>query len=153
MPTYQYLCTECGARLEQVQRFTDAPLTECTACQGRLRKVYSAVGVVFKGSGFYHNDSRAKPAANGERDSKDGGKDGGESKADTGKADKTTTEAKTDGKGKSEAGGKSDRPKEGRGDRRGEGRGDRTPASTSGGSSSSRDSSPSTPASPATKSA
>lgn len=151
MPTYQYLCTECGARLEQVQRFTDAPLTECTACQGRLRKVYSAVGVVFKGSGFYHNDSRAKPAANGERDSKDSG----ESKSDTSKTDKTTTEAKTDGKGKSEAGSKGDRPKEGRGDRRGESRGDRAPAGTSGGSSSSssRDSSPSAPATPATKSA
>ena len=58
MPTYQYTCTECGESLEAVQSFTDDPLTECPACSGRLRKVFSAVGVVFKGSGFYRNDSR-----------------------------------------------------------------------------------------------
>ncbi len=59
MPTYQYACTACGEQLEAVQAFTDAPLTECPACSGRLRKVFSAVGVVFKGSGFYKTDSRA----------------------------------------------------------------------------------------------
>ncbi len=59
MPTYQYACTACGERLEAVQSFTDAPLTECPACEGALRKVFSAVGVVFKGSGFYKNDSRS----------------------------------------------------------------------------------------------
>ena len=59
MPTYQYVCTECGRELEAVQSFTDAPLTECPACHGKLRKVFSAVGVVFKGSGFYRTDSRA----------------------------------------------------------------------------------------------
>ena len=58
MPTYQYACTSCGERLEAVQKFTDAPLEVCPACQGRLRKVFSAVGVVFKGSGFYRTDSR-----------------------------------------------------------------------------------------------
>lgn len=58
MPTYQYVCTECGRDLEAVQSFTDAPLTECPACHGKLRKVFSAVGVVFKGSGFYRTDSR-----------------------------------------------------------------------------------------------
>lgn len=58
MPTYQYACTACGERLEAVQSFTDAPLTECPACSGALRKVFSAVGVVFKGSGFYKTDSR-----------------------------------------------------------------------------------------------
>ncbi len=58
MPTYQYTCTECGEPLEAVQKFTDAPLTVCTACGGRLRKVFSAVGIVFKGSGFYRTDSR-----------------------------------------------------------------------------------------------
>ncbi len=64
MPTYQYACTACGERLEAVQSFTDAPLTECPACGGALRKVFSAVGVVFKGSGFYKTDSRSsgKPA-------------------------------------------------------------------------------------------
>lgn len=60
MPTYQYACTECDERLERVQGFTDAPLSQCPVCGGRLRKVFSAVGVVFKGSGFYKNDSRGK---------------------------------------------------------------------------------------------
>ncbi|MET9426766.1 MULTISPECIES: FmdB family zinc ribbon protein [unclassified Streptomyces] len=58
MPTYQYQCTECGEGLEAVQKFTDDALTECPGCQGRLKKVFSAVGIVFKGSGFYRNDSR-----------------------------------------------------------------------------------------------
>ncbi|MGR3870530.1 FmdB family zinc ribbon protein [Streptomyces graminifolii] len=58
MPTYQYQCTECGEGLEAVQKFTDDALTECPNCGGRLKKVYSAVGIVFKGSGFYRNDSR-----------------------------------------------------------------------------------------------
>lgn len=58
MPTYQYACTDCGEQLEVVQKFTDEALTVCPACDGRLRKVYSAVGVVFKGSGFYRTDSR-----------------------------------------------------------------------------------------------
>jgi putative FmdB family regulatory protein len=59
VPTYQYACTACGHQLEAVQSFTDQPLTECPACDGRLRKLFSSVGVVFKGSGFYRNDSRA----------------------------------------------------------------------------------------------
>jgi putative FmdB family regulatory protein len=61
VPTYQYACTACSERLEVVQSFTDAPLTECAACGGALRKVFSAVGVVFKGSGFYKTDSRSAP--------------------------------------------------------------------------------------------
>ena len=63
MPTYQYRCTECGHDLEAVQKFSDAALTECPSCHGQLRKVYNAVGVVFKGSGFYRTDSRAKEGA------------------------------------------------------------------------------------------
>lgn len=59
MPTYQYACTECGHAFEQFQSFSDDSLTECPVCQGRLRKVFNAVGVVFKGSGFYRTDSRA----------------------------------------------------------------------------------------------
>src|SRR3954451_23813035 len=59
MPTYQYACTSCGERLEVVQKFSDDPLTVCPSCEGRLRKVFSAVGVVFKGSGFYKTDSRS----------------------------------------------------------------------------------------------
>ena len=59
MPTYQYACTECGNQLEAVQSFSDPALTECPNCQGRLRKVFNSVGIVFKGSGFYRNDSRS----------------------------------------------------------------------------------------------
>lgn len=58
MPTYQYACTQCEHRFEQVQSFSDASLTECPVCGGKLRKVYGSVGVVFKGSGFYRTDSR-----------------------------------------------------------------------------------------------
>ncbi|WP_316670083.1 FmdB family zinc ribbon protein [uncultured Propionibacterium sp.] len=63
MPTYQYHCNDCGNDLEVVQRFTDDALTVCPSCAGHLRKVYSAVGVVFKGSGFYATDSRSKGAS------------------------------------------------------------------------------------------
>lgn len=59
MPTYQYVCTECGGQLEAVQKFTDEPLTVHDDCGGRLRKVFSPVGIVFKGSGFYRTDSRS----------------------------------------------------------------------------------------------
>ena len=59
MPTYQYACTECGHAFEEFQSFSDDALTECPSCSGRLRKVFNAVGVVFKGSGFYRTDSRA----------------------------------------------------------------------------------------------
>jgi putative FmdB family regulatory protein len=63
VPTYQYQCTECGEGLEAVQKFTDDALTECPNCQGRLKKVFSAVGIVFKGSGFYRNDSRGSSSS------------------------------------------------------------------------------------------
>lgn len=59
MPTYQYSCTDCGHFLEVFQSFSDDALTTCPECQGRLRKVFNAVGVVFKGSGFYRTDSRS----------------------------------------------------------------------------------------------
>lgn len=67
VPTYSYACTECDDRFDVVQAFTDDALTTCERCSGRLRKLFSPVGVVFKGSGFYHNDSRAgaKAATNG----------------------------------------------------------------------------------------
>ena len=69
MPTYEYACSSCGEHLEVVQSFKDVPLTSCPACGGSLRKVFSPIGVVFKGSGFYKTDSRSsgassKPAAN-----------------------------------------------------------------------------------------
>ncbi|MGC9539230.1 FmdB family zinc ribbon protein [Streptomyces sp. UG1] len=70
MPTYQYQCTECGEGLEAVQKFTDDALTECPGCQGRLKKVFSAVGIVFKGSGFYRNDSRSSSSSSSPASSK-----------------------------------------------------------------------------------
>ena len=68
MPTYQYRCTECGEDLEAVQKFSDPALTTCPTCSGTLRKVFNAVGVVFKGSGFYRTDSRngSKSGADGD---------------------------------------------------------------------------------------
>ena len=58
MPTYEYACTACGERTEARQSFTDPPLEECPHCGGKLRKLYSPVGIVFKGSGFYATDSK-----------------------------------------------------------------------------------------------
>ena len=66
MPTYQYACTECGHAFEQFQSFSDDALTECPECSGRLRKLFNAVGVVFKGSGFYRTDSRAAAGSKSE---------------------------------------------------------------------------------------
>ena len=82
MPTYQYTCTECGEPVEAVQKFTDAALTVCAACGGRLRKVFSPVGIVFKGSGFYRTDSRnGSRAADADAAAKD--KQSGDSSAKT----------------------------------------------------------------------
>ena len=93
MPTYQYSCTECGERIEAVQKFTDEPLQVCSACGGKLRKVFSPVGIVFKGSGFYRNDSRSgskDKALNGSGSSSDAKKDSGS--ADSGSSDSKKTE-------------------------------------------------------------
>ena len=61
MPTYEYACKKCGEHLEVVQSFRDDPLTTCPNCGGELRKVFGAIGVTFKGSGFYKTDSRPRP--------------------------------------------------------------------------------------------
>jgi len=73
MPIYEYACTSCGERTEAKQSFTDPPLEECPVCGGKLRKLYSPVGIVFKGSGFYSTDAKKakKPApASGAKDDK-----------------------------------------------------------------------------------
>ncbi|MYR43303.1 FmdB family zinc ribbon protein [Streptomyces sp. SID5910] len=106
MPTYQYQCTECGEGLEAVQKFTDDALTECPNCQGRLKKVFSAVGIVFKGSGFYRNDSRgsssssspapsSKPASTSSSSSSSdsGSSSGSGSSSSTGSSSSSTTAA------------------------------------------------------------
>ena len=82
MPTYQYACTACDERLEVVQKFTDDPLTVCDECGGQLRKVYSAVGIVFKGSGFYRNDSRNGSGAKDKDKQANGSGDGSSGKGD-----------------------------------------------------------------------
>jgi putative FmdB family regulatory protein len=73
MPTYEYACRDCGEHLEVVQSFRDDPLTTCGKCQGRLRKVFSAAGIVFKGSGYYVTDSRKKPSSEGSGSSSSSG--------------------------------------------------------------------------------
>ena len=96
MPTYQYTCTDCGEPVEAVQKFTDDPLTVCAVCGGRLRKVFSPVGIVFKGSGFYRTDSRnSSVAADAKKDKQDtqpaesAKKSGESSNGSADKADKT----------------------------------------------------------------
>jgi putative FmdB family regulatory protein len=84
MPTYEYACTECGQHVEVVQSMSAAPLTTCSVCGGRLRKVFSPIGIVFKGSGFYRTDSRAKTGAgSGASKGRTGGSDGPASKPDS----------------------------------------------------------------------
>ena len=82
MPTYQYACTACDEELEVVQKFTDDPLSVCDACGGRLRKVYSPVGIVFKGSGFYRTDSRNGSKAKDKQANGSGSGDGSPGKSD-----------------------------------------------------------------------
>ncbi|GAA2434948.1 hypothetical protein GCM10010191_56890 [Actinomadura vinacea] len=83
MPTYQYVCTECGEPLEVVQKFSDDALTECPACSGRLRKVFSAAGIIFKGSGFYRNDSRGSGKSATPSNAPAGSSNGSEKKSDS----------------------------------------------------------------------
>ena len=100
MPTYQYLCNDCRD-LEIVQKFTDATLTVCPNCQGDLRKVFNAVGVVFKGSGFYRTDSRSASDSKAAQESKTGDvaakkNDTGNDKGSESKPAKTETSVKSD---------------------------------------------------------
>jgi putative FmdB family regulatory protein len=97
VPTYEYACISCGEQLEAVQRFSDDPLTVCPACGGVLRKVFSPVGIVFKGSGFYRTDSRSGSIASGE---KPGDKDKGATKAN-GSGDSSSSDKKSSDSGSS----------------------------------------------------
>ena len=64
MPIYTYRCENCGVQFERQQKFTDQPLTRCPECgKKELRKVYTPVGIVFKGSGFYATDHRSPSGA------------------------------------------------------------------------------------------
>ena len=96
MPTYQYRCTECGEDLEAVQKFSDPALTTCPTCGGQLRKVFNAVGVVFKGSGFYRTDSRS-----GSKSDSDGDSSSSDKKAETKSAEKEPAGASATSNGSS----------------------------------------------------
>ena len=87
MPTYSYACTECDNRFDAVQAFTDDTLTTCPECSGRLRKLFNAVGVVFKGSGFYRTDSRESGTS----------KNGGSSASSTSTAPEKSSAEKSSG--------------------------------------------------------
>jgi putative FmdB family regulatory protein len=107
MPTYEYVCRDCGHHLEVVQSFTDDPLQTCQRCQGQLRKVFSAAGIIFKGSGYYVTDTRASARKDGKSARKDGksassgaeGSSGGSSESSGSSSDSssdtTTTESKS----------------------------------------------------------
>jgi len=112
VPTYQYLCTECGGQLEAVQKFTDEPLKVHEDCGGRLRKVFSPVGIVFKGSGFYRTDSRGNgpsgaPSSPKENGSKEGGSKEGGSKESGSKESGSSSAASEAASSSSKSGGDS----------------------------------------------
>lgn len=93
MPTYQYACTECGEPLEVVQKFTDDALTECPACGGRLRKIFSPAAIVFRGSGFYRTDSRSGSGGTSTTSKETAKKDDTKAKSET--KSETKTESKS----------------------------------------------------------
>jgi putative FmdB family regulatory protein len=95
MPTYEYRCESCGLTVEAVQRFTDAPLTTCETCGGELRKVYAAVGIVFKGSGFYKTDSRTSKSKSASRATSESGESASKPGADAASPSGTTEKAST----------------------------------------------------------
>jgi putative FmdB family regulatory protein len=100
VPTYAYACTECDHRFEVVQSFSDDSLTVCPQCAGRLRKVFNAVGIVFKGGGFYRTDSRSGSSVpSGSTPSSDGSSssDGGSSSSSDGGSSSSSSSAASDG--------------------------------------------------------
>lgn len=97
MPTYQYQCTECGEALEVQQSFSDPSLTECPRCQGRLRKVFNAVGVVFKGSGFYKTDSRSSSSSSGTSSSTSSSSTSSDSGSSSGSSSSTSSTSSSGG--------------------------------------------------------
>jgi putative FmdB family regulatory protein len=93
VPTYSYACTECGHTLDAVQAFTEDALTTCPQCSGRLRKLFNSVGVVFKGSGFYRNDSREAAKSSSANDSGSSAVQSGGDKTGSGKSDSTKSDS------------------------------------------------------------
>jgi len=112
VPTYSYACTECDNRFDITQAFTDHSLTVCPVCSGALRKVFSSVGIVFKGSGFYRNDSRAgAERAKSENNSDGASKDGGPKESGSTKEGGSKDGGSKDG-GSKDGGSKDGGPKE-----------------------------------------
>ena len=96
MPTYSYACTACEHRFDTVQAFSDSSLTNCPECTGRLRKLFSAVGIVFKGSGFYRTDSRSDPvesSGEGKKESKSDSTKSDPAKSDSTQSDSTQSDS------------------------------------------------------------
>jgi putative FmdB family regulatory protein len=102
LPTYQYSCTECGEQVEAVQKFSDEPLSVCAACGGRLRKVFSPVGIVFKGSGFYRTDSRNGSSSSAPAKAKEGGDTSADKPAEKKPAETASTSSSSSSKTPSE---------------------------------------------------
>ncbi len=110
MPTYEYRCKDCGEHLEIVQAFSDDPLSECPNCKGSLKKVFNSVGIAFKGSGFYKNDSRSSTSSTSSTSSSSSSsgssaEDGGSSSSDSGSSTSSTSSSDSSGSsGSSDAG-------------------------------------------------
>src|SRR5256885_16244992 len=102
MPTYEYACKSCGQHLEVVQSFKDDSLTTCAACGGPLRKAFGSIGIAFKGSGFYRNDSRPAASSSDRSSSDKGSSDKGSS--DKGSSDKGSSDKGSSDKGAAEKG-------------------------------------------------
>ena len=118
MPTYSYACTACEHRFDTVQAFSDSSLTDCPECTGRLRKLFSSVGIVFKGSGFYRTDSRSDPvesSGEGKNESKSDSTKSDSTKSDPAKSDSTQSDSTQSDSTKSDStksdSSQSDRPK------------------------------------------
>jgi putative FmdB family regulatory protein len=101
VPTYEYACTKCGQHVEVFQRVSDDPLTTCGVCGGKLRKVFHPAGILFKGSGFYSTDNRAKSSSGGDQGSKSGSSEGSEKSGDPQKSGDSGKSGKSGDSGKS----------------------------------------------------
>ncbi len=104
MPTYEYRCKDCGDELEAVQGFHDDPLTECPTCGGPLRKKFGSVGISFKGSGFYKNDSRPSSGSKTSTTSESGSSDSSSTDKPSTSSDKTSSDKGSSDKGSSDKG-------------------------------------------------
>jgi putative FmdB family regulatory protein len=122
MPTYEYACKSCGQHLEVVQSFKDDPLKTCAVCGGPLRKVFGSIGIAFKGSGFYRNDSRTAASSSGKTAA------ASSDTASSEKAEKAGSAASSDGGSSS---GSSSDTGTSKGDSKGNSKGDSKPATSS----------------------